>query len=360
RGGGGVPQRRRDCRDPALLPEPGRERSDAGDLHTHADHRALRLAGRGRTRPLRGAGTRLARGGARSRHARGGAVRRSGRAGGGTLPERVEADGSRFRRSLASARRVRSGGSIAVAEPRSSRCGLGFLPTILSNNSPLPCDPTPCTLGSGTRPRPGDLPRPVHPFPEADMEQGIRNIVLGVAELEPEDPQLAPTLRLAEALGATLHVVHAYHLPDPVLYPYPEMPVFSSEHLKEVEEQTRTRLEAQVQALSRGASIVCRAVPLPAEKAILDVADEVHADLVVVGATRRGTLARTILGTTEQRVVRAAKAPVLVRRREEHDQLRRILFTTDLSDHSEAVYRRGRELTAILGRGEVAEHRVLL
>ncbi|HEX6925292.1 MAG TPA: universal stress protein [Longimicrobiaceae bacterium] len=192
------------------------------------------------------------------------------------------------------------------------------------------------------------------------MEQGIRNIVLGVAELEPEDPQLAPTLRLAEALGATLHVVHAYHLPDPVLYPYPEMPVFSSEHLKEVEEQTRTRLEAQVQALSRGASIVCRAVPLPAEKAILDVADEVHADLVVVGATRRGTLARTILGTTAQRVVRAAKAPVLVRRREEHDQLRRILFTTDLSDHSEAVYRRGRELTAILGRGEVAEHRVLL
>src|SRR5690606_39535490 len=66
----------------------------------------------------------------------------------------------------------------------------------------------------------------------------------------------------------------------------------------------------------------------------LDVAEEVGADLIVVGATRRGTLARTILGTTAQRVVRAARVPVLVNRRPGHSPMRRVLLTTDLSEGS--------------------------
>jgi nucleotide-binding universal stress UspA family protein len=82
-------------------------------------------------------------------------------------------------------------------------------------------------------------------------------------------------------------------------------------------------------------------VPGSAADVILDVALQVGAGLVFVGATRRGKLARTILGTTAQRVLRASPLPVLVHRRPQHGRPRRVLLTTDLSQLSTAVHERG-------------------
>lgn len=191
------------------------------------------------------------------------------------------------------------------------------------------------------------------------MDRPIRNIVLGLAEIEEEDPQLAPAIDLAHSLDATLHVVYAFHLPDPILYPTAGVTVFSPEALDEIREEVRSGLEARVRKVSRSARIHCIASPVPADRAILDVADNVDADLIVVGATRRGTLSRTILGTTAQRVVRAARIPVLVNRRSDSRPLRRVLLTTDLSELSARVYERGLELVAGLGAAE-AERRALL
>lgn len=141
------------------------------------------------------------------------------------------------------------------------------------------------------------------------MARRVRSIVIGIAETHGQDPHLAPAIRLAEALGATLHVVHALRLPDPILHPYADASVFSLEAIQQIQEGARTRLEAQARKVSASERILCRAVPVPADAAILDVAKEAGADLIVVGSTRRGTLARTILGTTAQRVVHAARIP---------------------------------------------------
>jgi nucleotide-binding universal stress UspA family protein len=191
------------------------------------------------------------------------------------------------------------------------------------------------------------------------MDRPIRAIVVGIAEIQDEDPQLAPAVDLAEALGATLHVVYAFRLPDPILYPAAGVSVFSPEAIEEIREEVQSRLEAQVRQVSANARIHCRAASVPADRAILDVAEEVKADLIIVGATRRGTLARTILGTTAQRVVRGARIPVLVNRRPGHGSPRRVLLTTDLSELSARVYERALELVKDLGAAE-ADVRALL
>lgn len=192
------------------------------------------------------------------------------------------------------------------------------------------------------------------------MEKRIRTIVVGVAAVDQQDPQLAPAIKLAEEQEAALHVVYAYHLPDPVLYPYPEMEVFSPETLREIEQRAQAQLEAEVRQVSSNDRISCHAVPMPADAAILGVAEEVGGDLVIVGATRRGKLGRAILGTTAQRVVRAARTPVLVARRPDYGLPRRVLLTTDLSENSARVYERGLELVATFVRKEASELRLLL
>ena len=192
------------------------------------------------------------------------------------------------------------------------------------------------------------------------MERPLRTIVVGIADIEGADPHLEPAIQLAERLDATLFVVHAYRLPDPLLYPYLEMGVFSPEMVQGVQEAVQAKLEARVAKLSRRGRVHCRAIPVPADAAIMEVAEKENADLVMVGATQRGTLSRTILGTTAQRVVRAASVPVLVNRRPGHGAIRRVLMTTDLSDLSAAVCVRGQDLVGALAREDEVRVRTLL
>lgn len=192
------------------------------------------------------------------------------------------------------------------------------------------------------------------------MDSPLRTIVVGIADIEGMDPHLEPAIRLAERAGATLFVVHAYRLPDPLLYPYLEMGVFSPEMVQGVHEAVQAKLEAQVAKLSPRGRVHCRTVPVPADAAIVEVAEKEKADLIMVGATQRGTLSRTVLGTTAQRVVRAAAVPVLVNRRPGHGAVRRVLMTTDLSDLSAAVYRRGRAAVDALAREDEVQFRTLL
>jgi nucleotide-binding universal stress UspA family protein len=165
---------------------------------------------------------------------------------------------------------------------------------------------------------------------------------------------------LAEAVGATLYAVYAFRLPDPVLYSYASVNIFDPDVIRQIEEDARSRLEAQVRKISGGEHVECRVVSGSAEVAILAVAKEMEADLVIVGATRRGTLTRTILGTTAQRVVRVSHLPVLVRRSADRGSIRRVLLTTDLSDLSAAVYQRGLELAGAIGAAGELQVRSLL
>ena len=191
------------------------------------------------------------------------------------------------------------------------------------------------------------------------MVQPLRRIVVGMGRIEEPDAHLRHALQLAEALGARAYVVHAYHLPDPLLYPYPEMATFDPAVLEAAQQSVQRRLEDQVSRLAGGATVECRTVPAPADASLIDTAEEVDADLIVVGATERGAVSRVILGTTAGRVLRASPRPVMVIRDPEAAPIRRVLMTTDLSELSGRVYRRALGMVEALAVGEV-ELRTLL
>jgi nucleotide-binding universal stress UspA family protein len=97
-------------------------------------------------------------------------------------------------------------------------------------------------------------------------------------------------------------------------------------------------LRSAARALPGGEAAKCRVILGAPGPTLANVAADVRADLLIVGAARRSRLGRAILGTTAQRVLREAKVPVLVARRPVTPPLRRVLLTTDLSAPSGAVH----------------------
>jgi len=122
-----------------------------------------------------------------------------------------------------------------------------------------------------------------------------------------EDARLAAraAASLADNAGAELHVVHAWQ--------YVPHPVIDAEHYMEEAERL---LEGEAEFVSDTGAAVKEAhlVMGPPGDAILDLAEETRADLLVVGSRGHGTLGRLILGSVSEGVVPYATCPVLVMR----------------------------------------------
>jgi nucleotide-binding universal stress UspA family protein len=100
-----------------------------------------------------------------------------------------------------------------------------------------------------------------------------------------------------------------------------------------------TAVEALVAALRpRAASVAVRIVDGRPVPTILLAARSWNANLILVGASRRGALSRTVLGSVSDEVVRAACCPVLVAKRPVL-RLERMLVATDGSLQAEAAVR---------------------
>lgn len=185
------------------------------------------------------------------------------------------------------------------------------------------------------------------------MNHRIDNLVAGIADVADPDPYLRPAIALAESVGAMLHLVHAFHPPGQILS------AVVAEDVERVRNDMESRLRARAKEAGAKDRFACHVAAGSTADVILDVAQQANADLVMVGATRRGQLAGSVVGTTAQRVLRASAVPVLVQRDPEHGIPRRILFTTDLSELSEGVHRRGLDLVAGLWPDRHPEFRSL-
>jgi nucleotide-binding universal stress UspA family protein len=192
------------------------------------------------------------------------------------------------------------------------------------------------------------------------MARRIRTVVVGVATLREPDPVLGAALALAARTGAALHVVHAFEVAGYVLERYREMGYAACDPLRLFAEGLQARLEGQVRALTRRGRVFCAAVRGEPHRVLADAAERVDADLVVVGSTRRGALARTLLGTTAQRVLHGARRPVLVVHPPLRAPVARVLLTTDLSELSEVVHDAAVELVDGLFGGDTPALRSLL
>ncbi len=103
-----------------------------------------------------------------------------------------------------------------------------------------------------------------------------------------------------------------------------------------VAEDLKQKVEAQIaEAGADGARIHLRkglAAPT-----ISQVAEELEADLIVVGAHPRPSVARFLVGSTAERVIRLAHCPVLVATEGRQQPFNRILAAIDLSAQSRRV-----------------------
>ncbi len=192
------------------------------------------------------------------------------------------------------------------------------------------------------------------------MSESVRRIAFGIGQNEEQDPHLPAALGLAAALDAELHVVHAHPLPEPLAFRYPEAEAFSPAVGDAVVEATERKLRTQIKRAGGEGKVQLHIAPAPPANAILDVAEQIDADLIIVGATDRGAVSRTLLGTTAGRVVRLSPVPVLVNRRAETDPPTRILLTTDLSELSGKVYRKALAIIRDLAPQVEPETRTLL
>jgi nucleotide-binding universal stress UspA family protein len=192
---------------------------------------------------------------------------------------------------------------------------------------------------------------------EGTMIAPIRNIVVGVATLgvddagsghNGEDPVLASAVALARSPGAALHVAHVHEMPTPLLSAYAEYdpyldPDFRTAYCRD----QLTRLE-RITAEHGYDRIRCHSIEGSPGRALVELAAREKADLVMVGATRRGRFWRNLLGTTADRVIRGSPVPVLVIHQPFDAPVHRVLLTTDLSDESAQLHDRGADVAAAL------------
>jgi universal stress protein E len=192
------------------------------------------------------------------------------------------------------------------------------------------------------------------------MTTTMKTIVAGVATVHERDPILASAIAIAEATGAELHLVHAYELPDPLLSAYARDGLLGPTFGARYRDEMKARLEERVGEIPTRARIQCHAVAGGASEVLCSQAESMEAELLLIGATRSGKFLRTILGSTAERVVRGATAPVLVLREPLAVRVRRVLLTTDLSDFSANVHERGLDLVEAMFGADVPELRSLL
>lgn len=126
---------------------------------------------------------------------------------------------------------------------------------------------------------------------------------------------LAHAVLWARRTGARLTVLHVQEFP-----PIGGDPYFGSYDLSSLIETTRMalsrHLDEQVrQHVPEGVSVDRRLVAGSPATVIEEVAEEIEADMVVLGTEGRGGLSRFLLGSVAERVLRMATRPTLIVRR---------------------------------------------
>ena len=189
------------------------------------------------------------------------------------------------------------------------------------------------------------------------MIPGIRDLVVGVEMGRYGDPVLRSASELAQHLNAALHVVHGYMLSDPLLDAYARAGYLGEQTLTQFGQNIQAALQAQVDAVIPGLAASARAVAGSPATAMLELAHEVDADLILVGSTRHDRLPLSLLGSSCRAVIRRSELPVLMLRPDRPGVPLKVLVATDLSPLAEAAYH---ESLAIAGGSAAVEMRCLL
>jgi nucleotide-binding universal stress UspA family protein len=142
----------------------------------------------------------------------------------------------------------------------------------------------------------------------------IRTIVVAVDFSESSGAALDYAIDLAKTLDARLHLVHAYEAPLLEMAPYDfAFPQSVWDDVKKAAGEQLAKWRDRVSAAGVGVQThLTHALP---SDAITRVAEEVSADLIVIGTRGHTGLKHVLLGSVAERTVRTARCPVLTVKR---------------------------------------------
>jgi nucleotide-binding universal stress UspA family protein len=141
------------------------------------------------------------------------------------------------------------------------------------------------------------------------MALSIKRIVVGTDFSDAAEHALDYAIELAKKLGGEIVLVHAYELPT---YAFPEGAVIHAELVDRIGKVSEDALNSAVRERAKSGVPIKPAIRTGnAWREVLAVAEEEKADLVVIGTHGRRGIARVIMGSVAERVVRMATCPVL-------------------------------------------------
>lgn len=180
------------------------------------------------------------------------------------------------------------------------------------------------------------------------MSNNIKTVVIGTSLGELSDAVVRTGVAAARAAGASPWLLHAY-MP----------PVYSAELVdgRMIELQAEALRESLAQQARRtGLADLpgfkpdhLQAVMGSPPREIVELARQVKADLIVVGAQEGGALHRIVLGSTADGVIRRAPCPVLAVRSESAFPPARVEIPVDLSPISAKAFQKGLSFLGEMG-----------
>jgi nucleotide-binding universal stress UspA family protein len=141
----------------------------------------------------------------------------------------------------------------------------------------------------------------------------IRTILVPVDFSPASERALTHARSIARAFGANLELLHVFENPfaaGAFMDMYTPVP---DDVVQRLEAQTRTALEALLTEEERtpGRATVAARMGLPAEEILQYVREHGAIDLIVIATSGRGRVARLVMGSVADRIVRSAPCPVL-------------------------------------------------
>lgn len=139
----------------------------------------------------------------------------------------------------------------------------------------------------------------------------MSSIVCAIDFSEQSNAALAHAVGLAKRLGANVVAVHAWQLP---VYAVPDgVAVFGPEVVAEITNGLQKQVAATLEAhKTAGVLIEGKLVAGAPVEATLEVARDAGAEYVVIGTHGRTGVARFVLGSVAERMVRLSTVPVVV------------------------------------------------
>jgi nucleotide-binding universal stress UspA family protein len=138
----------------------------------------------------------------------------------------------------------------------------------------------------------------------------IETILVAVDFSEHANAALASTREFAKLLGAKVHVVHAFEIITPLVSPHQvEIP---DSYILESRGVATEKLNEAIESLrSEGVDAIPHITDAPAPIGIVRVAEEVGADLIVMGTRGMTGVKHLLLGSVAERTLRLAPCSVL-------------------------------------------------